>query len=152
MADQRPTRADEVRTERRKKPGATQLSGLKLGVSEELLDRNKFEYRWVTDKGNRIKQLHDEDWDQVSEPVKADADGVGTVQSKVVGTNDGKPVNGILMRKRKEWFAEDQKEKQKVLDELDNAIRRGDSHTKEAQELAGGIGYTPNGQNQVSRS
>lgn len=151
MADQRPTRADEVRTERRKKAGAVALSGLKLGVSEGSLDRTNFEYRWVNDKGNRVKQLHDDDWDKVSDPVKDDATGLGSVQSTVVGTDkEGKPFEGILMRKRKDWFQADQKEKQGALDEVDEAIRRGAKHTKESPELSGGIGYTPNGKNTVS--
>jgi hypothetical protein len=149
MADQRPTRAEEVRTERRRKPGSVILSGLKLGVPEEMLDRNTYEYRWANDKGNRIRQLHDADWDRVSEAVKEDVDGMGSIQSKIVGTEDGKPVNAVLMRKRKDWYQADQKEKSNVLDAMDDDIRRGKGHTKESPELSGGIGYTPNGQNKI---
>lgn len=152
MTDQKPTRAETIRTERRRKPGATVLSGLKLGIPEEMLDRSNFEYRWANDKGNRVAQLTADDWDAVSEPVKADSDGSGSVQTKIVGTDGGKPVSAILMKKRKDWYLADRKESQKPLDETDEAIRRGVNHQKDSPELSGGVGYTPGGQNTVSRA
>ena len=50
---QRPTRADQVRTERRKKPGATSISGLKLHIDRDKLDP-AYEYRWVNDTPGRV--------------------------------------------------------------------------------------------------
>lgn len=146
----RPTRAEKVRQERRRKPGQVLLSGVKLAVDQSKLDPN-FTYRWVNDKGNRVQQLESADWDPVNEAVKDDSDGAGTVQTKIVGTDAGKPYNAVLMRKRKDWFKEDKKEAQKPLDELDEAIRRGMNHQKDSPELAG-VGYTPGGRNTVSRA
>lgn len=152
MAEQaRPTRAEEVRQERRKKPGSLEHLGMKLGVNEAALDRETYKYRWVNDKDNRVQQLTAEDWDVAPEQAATQGDGAGTVQSKVVGTIAGKPYSGVLMRKRKDWFIEDRKSKQAELDVVDEAIRRGDNHTKDSPELAGGRGYTPNGRNTVSR-
>lgn len=144
------TRAEKIRTERRRKPGSVMLSGVKLGVDQSKLDPN-FVHRWVNDKGSRVQQFESSDWDVVSEPVKADSDGAGTVQTKVVGTDAGKPYNAVLMRKRKEWFEEDKKEAQKPLDDVDDAIRRGLNHQKDSPELVGNS-YTPNGRNTVSRA
>jgi hypothetical protein len=144
-------RAAKVREERRRKPGSVTASGLKLAVDESKMDRNTFAYHWASDKGNRIAQMKDNDWDVVNEEVKADADGLGTVQNKVVGTDAGKPIQGVLMRKRKDWFDADKKEAQKPLDETDEAIRRGLNHTKESPELAGSS-YTPGGRNTVNRT
>ncbi len=144
------TRAEKVREERRRKPGAVLMSGIKLGVDQSLLDPN-FTHRWVNDKGNRVQQLEAADWDPVTEAVKADSDGSGTVQTKIVGTDAGKPYSAILMRKRKDWFQADKKEAQKPLDETDEAIRRGLNHQKDSPELAGSS-YTPGGRNTISRA
>ena len=62
-ANQRPTRAEEVRQERRRQPGSTVASGIKLTVNEAELDRTQYAYRWVKDSGGRMTQLHGDDWD-----------------------------------------------------------------------------------------
>lgn len=134
------TRAEEVQRERRRKPGSTVLPGIKLGVDMSKLDP-AYEHRFVNDTGSRVQQMYENDWDPVSEDVKPDADGEGSVQTKVVGTDSGKPIKAVLMRKRREWYDADQKEKRKVLDEIDTDIKRGTAHKKEG-ELSG-VSYTP---------
>lgn len=147
----RPTRAETERLERRRKPGSLVHAGTKLGVNEEMLDRSKYAYRFVNDTPGRVEAMYANDWDPVSgEGVKPDADGLGSVVEKVVGVSDGRPVKGVLMRKRREWFEADRAEKQKPLDEMDEAIRRGVNHQKDSPELANGVGYTPGGQNTLS--
>jgi hypothetical protein len=150
MADERnrPNRAEEVRRERRHKPGKTVLDGLRLAVDETKLDKKNFEYRWVNDAPGRVQRMHDRDWDPATEQVGAGAE--GTVQSKVVGTADGKPVNGVLMRKHKDWYREDQKAKQAPLNEMDKAIREGINHRNEPALRDGA--YTPNGGNVIETS
>jgi len=147
------TRADGIRQERRRKAGSTVLPGIKLGVDESKLDRANFEYRFVNDSPGRVQQMFDEDWDPVNQPVKTDSDGLGTVQGKVVGTHNGAPLSAILMKKRKDWYDADQKEKQRPLEEADEQIRRGVIHQKQQDtaELAPGLTYTPGGRNTVSR-
>lgn len=146
-ANTRPSRADEVRQERRRKPGSTIISGLNLAVDESRLDRNTYEYRWVNDRGARMASMHGQDWD----PAPEVGDG-SSVTGKIVGTDEsGKPFSGILMRKRKDWYVADQKEKQAPLEEMDRAIRAGTSHVKAAPELRDN-GYTPNGSNTIEIS
>jgi hypothetical protein len=139
---EKPSRADTVRTERRRTPGATVHSGIKLAVDEKHLDRNTYAYRWVNDRGTRVKNMEANDWDV------APIDGRST-EKRVVGFDSGRPTNAVLMRKRKDWHAEDQKQKRKPLDEMEAAIKRGVAHSNEA-DLRGGIAYTP-GTNTIDR-
>lgn len=148
-ANVRPTRADEVRQERRRQPGATIAAGIKLGVDESKLDRNTYEYRWANETGSRLQQLHANDWDVAPEMAIQSSDSGGTVNSKVAGTDDnGKPFNAVLMRKRKDWFREDQKAKQKPLDDMDEAIRKGVVHQQSEPSLREGA-YTPDAGNKI---
>lgn len=147
----KPTRAEEVRQERRRKPGSVALNGIKLGVDEGKLDRKNFAYRFVRDEGNRVQQLHTQDWDPVPEQVKDDSNGLGTVNTAHGGVADGKPYNMVMLRKRKEWFDADQSEKMRPLDEMDAAIRRGDDHKTGKLDLRGPDVYTP-GQNTLDRA
>lgn len=150
MAEQaRATRAEEIRQERRRQPGATVMAGIKLAVDETKLDRKTFEYRWAKDFGGRMPQLHSEDWDAAPENAVIGSSGAGSVGTKIGGTDEaGKPYNMVLLRKRKDWFKADQKEKQLPLNEMDDAIRRGDNHLKDNPEAKDGF-YTPGGQNAV---
>lgn len=147
-ANQRPTRADEVRQERRRKRGSTVVSGLKLHVPTDKLDQ-RFEYRWVNDVPGRVQQMTDNDWDRVEDP--SIASGVGSVPTVHVSGSSATPMSAVLMRKRKDWYEDDQKEKNKPLDEIDAAIRRGTVHERNEADLRGDVAYTPNGSNHVSR-
>ena len=140
----RATRSDEVRQERRRKPGSTVDYGVKLGVPEEHLDRNTYEYRWANDTGNRVAGLKADDWDPA--PIEG-----RSVEKRHVGTDSGKPNSAVLLRKRKDWYDADQKEKRKPLDEMDKAIKRGTAHRAES-DLSGDTSYTPNGANTIERS
>lgn len=137
------TRAETVRRERRWKPGPVGQEGLKLHVDASKLDPN-FHYRWVNDKSDRVRQMHAYDYD-IAPTAKPDSNGLGTVDSALGGVDEGKPYNMVLMRKARDWFEEDQKRKMKPLDEMDDAIRRGNG--KSTDPNAQGF-YTP-GQNQI---
>lgn len=151
MADTaRPTRADEVRKERRRKRGSTIITGQKLGVNEALLDRKNFEYRWINDKPGRINAMTtDDDWDLVTDPSKA-VKGDGTNEGGLVSINVGagennQPLKAYLARKAKDLYAEDQDEKRENLDRMMGAIKRGKQEGPEAHELAGHRSYVPEG-------
>jgi hypothetical protein len=139
-----PTRAETVRQERRRKPGSIANPGIKLSVDESRLDRNTYHYRHVNDVGNRVAQLEAQDYDIVRDgEVKPDGAGLGSVPTTHGGIDDsGKPYGMVLMRKRKDWFEADQKEKQKPLDEMEQAIRRGNP-THKGNDLKGSGVYTP---------
>lgn len=140
----RASRADEVRNERRRKPGSTVHYGLKLSVPEEQLDRTTYEYRWVNDSPGRVQRMKDEDWDPAPE-----ASNGASVEKRVVGTDAGKPTSGILMRKRKDWYGDDQKEKMRPLNEMDAEIRRGKNHERTEPGMSGPEIYTPGGVNTI---
>jgi len=142
-ANPRPNRADEVRQERRRKPGATVLAGTKLTVDESKMDRKNFTYRWAKDQGARVAQLHADDYDPAPGDAVIGNQGAGTVGTKVGGTDEtGKPYGMVLMRKRKDWYDADQTDKQKPLDEVEKDILRGRAHERNEPDLRSGA-YTP---------
>lgn len=146
----RQDRADQVRTERRRKAGATVHTGIQLGVDESKLDRRNYAYRLVNDANGRVQQLHGQDWDPAPEQALLGSTGEGSIQSKHAGSIDGKSFNAVLMRKPKTMYDEDQAAKQRPLDEMEEAIRRGTNHAANTPELAGGGTYTPGGSNTLS--
>lgn len=149
-ANTRPNRAEETRRARRRQPGKLANTGMKLTVDEEKLDRKNFEYRFVRDTGGRVQQLAGQDYDPVlDDGAKPDSSGVGVTPTVHGGTDEqGKPYGMVLMRKHRDWFEADQKEKQRPLDEMDEAIRRGANKT----ELTGDGTYTPGGSNTIERA
>lgn len=137
MADYSPTpsrgpgrpRNEETKAKRRRRSSVDALQNTKLGVDESLLD-NRFEHRWLNDTGTR---LHDktklDDWDLVKDPnktIKEDVDGLGSMVSKVVGSDEhGNPIHAYLARKPREYFEEDRAEKRKLNKEQMQSIKRG---------------------------
>jgi hypothetical protein len=152
LAPTKSTRADEVRQERRRKPGQVAHSGIKLSVDERVLDRDTYHYRYAADTGARVQQLIADDYDIAPEiGAKPDGNSLGSVNTTLAGTDDnGKPYNHVLMRKRKDWFEADQKEKQKPLDAMDEAIRRGNVSAQNTELKGPGV-YTP-GVNIIDRA
>ena len=145
----RETRADEVRRERRFKPGDLQASGIKLQVDMSKLDTNTFTYRFANDRADRIRQLEARDYDIAPEFAKPDTNSGGTVNSAQAGFDEGRPYNTVLMRKYRDWFDDDQKRKMAPLDEIDKAILRGKTDLP-GHSLTGPGVYTP-GQNAIER-
>lgn len=144
MADvaSRANRAEEVRNERRRKPGATTVMGLKLHVPEDAKDP-QYVHRWVNDIGQRVQSMTADDWDPA--PI-----GDASTEARYVGTDSGKPINAVLMRKRKDWYEADQKDKRSNLAETDKAIQRGTVHDKAGEADLSGAAYTP-GTNSINR-
>ncbi len=150
-----PTRADEERTERRRRTGNTPLTGLKLSVPEELLDRKTYEYRWADDKDNRLSALTERDDYEFVPDTRIKSDGEGTKISRKVGTHEGKPLMSYLLRKRKDYYDADKREERKNrVDALEEEIRRGTIHNR--SDIRGDSGpdaltYTPGGSNTIGR-
>ena len=137
--------------ERRKKPGATTHYGKKLHIDKEQMDP-AYKYRWVNDTASRVRDLEAEDWDPVKRLAAAGGDTPGSVASKFVGSDaGGKPIKAVLMRKRKEWYDADQKEKRAPLDEMDKAIRGGTAHQQSNESDLATTAYTPGGVNILER-
>lgn len=151
MAD---TRATTEKQARRRQRGSTVFHGQKLTVSEAFLDRKNFEYRWINDDGGRIDQMTQaDDWDLVADPSKtgkADADGLGSKVSKVVGRGEaGQAMRAYLARKPKAFYAEDQAEKRQSIKQTMDAIKHGVPKVDGAPQL-GATAYIPGGPTGIS--
>lgn len=81
-------------------------------------------YRVFNDVDNRLQKAeiagyeYVRDDEQLGDPTADSASPLTSVVSKPVG--GGK--TGVLMRIKKEWYQEDQKEKQRSLDELESSL------------------------------
>ncbi|MDB6036004.1 MAG: hypothetical protein JWM16_6342 [Verrucomicrobiales bacterium] len=141
------TRADEVRRERRMKPGSLSANGIKLGFDESKFDRKQVQLRWVREE--RVQQLYAQDWDLVSEKdAKKDTTSLGTIPEANGGVDEaGKPYKMVLMKKFKDWYDADQGKKMEKLNKIDEQIRRGKNTDPDAAKL--GATYTPNGANTI---
>ena len=99
-----------------------------------------YQTRWVNDYGGRVQSLteHD-DYTFVSKEEISDPSGrvevgdpnvtpelqVGDRVARIVGADDGRPIYAYLMKKRKEFYLEDQVEKEKELLEVESQLKRG---------------------------
>ena len=90
------------------------------------LDPN-FEYRFVNDKGSRLQVFQQAGWElacdediTIGDSRVSDASDLGS--GKRVISNDG--TTSILMRIKKEWYAEDQKTKAQEINEQEAAMRQ----------------------------
>ena len=102
------------------------------GVADPLSFENKdpdFHYRVFNDdpsKPGRIQMALDAGYEVVINEAPlgvSTADTAGKLGSGVTRPV-GNGVTGVLMRKPRDWYEEDQKEKQKLVDETESAIRR----------------------------
>lgn len=139
-------RKEEVREDRRRRraTGAINQTLGRLGVNPDLLDHDKYAYRFINEEqnGRLFMKTHHDDWDVVMNDgeVKEDNTDLGNAVSIVVGTHkDGSPKRAYLCRKLKTYFDEDQAEKQQVLDEQLEQLRRGNDRHGGAQS-----DYVPN--------
>lgn len=90
--------------------------------------------RWVNDSGNRIQEFLDAGYeflDKASNTVVGDETvdssvGVDSRISKKVDYDhvNNRPIEGYLMIQRKEWYDEDQAEKQRQIDEVERSMRK----------------------------
>lgn len=127
-------RADGGRRERRMDRKDFGDFNQKLVVPKEVkawAERNNKTLRFVNDAKARIQQLMNRDWDLVKYQggqigIDENTQDIGNCYSLIVGTQEtGEPLRAYLMCKEKDWYEDDQKRKQKELDEVDNAIRSG---------------------------
>src|SRR6056297_1336237 len=127
------------RKQERRRRNDIDTVGKRLGVNRNILDFGKFEYRWVNDAPARVFQMTEQDdWDIVKPDggaiVKDDNTDLGNAVSVVVGTQpDGSPLRAFLCRKPKQWYSDDQKQKQTDLDEQLAQMRRGNDAKGGAQ-------------------
>lgn len=132
----RRSRAEEQLPERRKRTDID-MTGKRLAVRTELLDFDRFKYRWVNDSDVRMWRLHQADWDVMTQDgdiIKPDNTDLGSAISIPVGTKpDGSAMRAYLCRKHRQFYDDDQKMKQTDLDEQLKRLRLGKSADGESQ-------------------
>lgn len=147
----RPPNADrpaELTRERRRKRGAGVITGLKLNVDEAILDRANFEYRWLNDKPGRIRAMTtQDDWELVEDTTQASDQEGGHIGFHAGLGENNSSMRTLLARKPKQWYEDDQREKQKPLDDIDRQIKHGSlaKNLPGAAAIAGDKGYVPEG-------
>lgn len=126
----------------------------RMGIGRYEVPTNKVP-RWVNDKGTRVSDALAGGYEFVRDPsIKPGEDDLisrnpGDAVSMKVGTKkDGSPLTAYLMMIDKELYDEDQKEKQRRLDEIDSAIQHGrhESQFEDGKYVPkSGIRYNPRG-------
>jgi len=128
-------RKDETRKDlaegeqRRRRTDRKGVLGYRLQVAEEKLQLDRYKYGWFNDDDARIFSVNkQDDWDFVHQDgteIKENAQ-MGSAINVVVGTKaDGSPKRAYLMRKRKDWYEEDQRQNREKIEEMMNEMRRG---------------------------
>lgn len=81
--------------------------------------------RWVNDDGGRIEKFKAAGYEHVesAEMGSTNVDG-SHAQDGVVSKDMGKGVTAFQMRQRKDYFEEDQAEKQKIVDSTEESMRK----------------------------
>jgi hypothetical protein len=120
---------DEAPARRRRSSDSTGLTNT-LAVPENLLDRQKFEYRWIVDEGIRLHNLTvNDDYDIVSKDVtgKAKDDRSDAYRVQVGMKADGSgPLYQYLCRKPLSYAQADRKQRQRDNDEKQIARVKAD--------------------------
>lgn len=120
-----------VRKRKRKSQGPLGGFNAKLSIPKGLVPDDKMP-RWVNDVDNRLQTFLDNDYEfvQAKEGMKIGDTGtdgntdIGSKISKVVGTTKtNEPMRAYLMMIDRDWYEEDQAEKQVKVDNIDRAIR-----------------------------
>lgn len=136
----RPPRVEQEQRTRRRRESLGADRNLKLHVPEDKKDPN-FVYRWVNDKPGRVQQLTEGDDYDVVAGVTND----GTTETRVADKSSGE--RAVLLRKPKDFYESDKRSEQKVIDDRDEAMRRGAPPS--AEGLAGPESYVPGGRNTI---
>lgn len=144
----RPPRQKEVKQRRRRREGLGLDRNLKLHVPDSQKDPN-FSYRWVNDKGSRVKHLTTEDdWEVVTGEDQSQLNvSEGTTMRRVGNQTHGDHM--VLLRKPKEYYEADKAEEQNAIKAMEEGLRQGKPPSAEA--LAGPHQYTPGGRNTIQK-
>lgn len=137
-------RIEEERTRRRRREDITFGRMRNLAIEGDLDPR--YVYRWINDSPGRIHNLTKrDDWDVVTTDMLQDRHekdrGVGSNVERIASKSDG--MRCVLVRKLKDYYNEDKAREQSALDEIDAALKRGETRSPEG--LAGPNAYIPSG-------
>lgn len=125
------TRRSRDNTEQRAERVPLGIKRSKLAVKDQ---DPAYQYRWVNDVGGRVLDAQNGGYELVTDATVGEGDianrnaSAGNRVSRVVGTTDrGNAITAYLMRIRKEWYNQDQDAKKRQLDEIDAALKAGQS-------------------------
>lgn len=141
----KPQRIEQERQRRRRRDdlGTGRLRNLAItGTTDP-----NYEYRWINDEPGRVYNLTQaDDWEVVkTSELQGDKDkSVGTTVERIVDKATGR--RAILVKKLKDYYADDKAKEQARIDEIDEQLKRGGTpssqglaHTAEAYIPSGGI-------------
>lgn len=84
-----------------------------------------FKDRWVNDDGDRVNKFKAAGYEMVDAAKMGSSNVDGShSENGAVSKDMGKGVTAYLMRQREEYYAEDQAEKQKIVDRSEDSMRR----------------------------
>lgn len=98
-----------------------------LGMKQASLSasvRPGYQRRWVNDVAGRLQQAIEGGYEHVAQDPTAKSQDLGVKTSRVVGSKeDGQAMSAYLMEIPVEWYEEDQRTKQKPVDDFEVAMK-----------------------------
>jgi hypothetical protein len=109
----RVARAEAIQTERRRRSDATldRVHQQKLAIPAEFRGDNDHEYRWINDENSRVYDLTVEDDWNICHSSRVEGSDDDRVRRQVGTKKTGEPLYAFLVRKRKDWYDADKREK-----------------------------------------
>ena len=105
-----------------------------------------YEYRWINDDDNRVKDALNAGYEVVNDPNVEVGDNGANRQNQSVGTGArkhvGKGMSAVLMRIKKEFYDEDQREKQGQINQSEKEMKRSSAaarHEDDEEHTYGGV-------------
>jgi len=133
------SRTEQITTERRRR-NTDALGGIRglMALDESLLDRQKYQYRFINDTGSRVHDLTvRDDWEVVPDRGGQlnNTASAGAQASVNAGSGaNGSPVRAILVRKLKTHYNDDKAAALRRIDEQEAGMKQ-----------PGGGNYVPGG-------
>lgn len=128
--DDRFARQQEQRR-RRAREDADVIGGKHLGVRRDILDGEKFAYRWFNDDDIRLQAKAEQQWDIVKNDggvVSENTADLGDAIKRYVGQRkDGSPRYAYLCRKYRQFYDEDKARRTEELDAELAELKRGNA-------------------------
>jgi hypothetical protein len=113
-----------------KKSAAVQTKmRIPIGANRDITNVNDtpdgYKDRWVNDDGSRVAKFSSAGYEHVPDADMGSSNVDGShAKDGVVSKDMGKGVTAYLMRQREDYFAEDQAEKQKIVDSTEESMRK----------------------------
>lgn len=148
-------RIEEIRAKRQARGELTNDLRQRLTVAEQSKD-NLWEYRWVNDTQMRIADLQSQDWEFAPvETTQGDSrdSGIGTRVERIVNDRTVPTAEkAFLMRKPKEFAAEDRKRRRRSRANAEQDMQRGVVQASDGTQVSIENGYTVRGAHRIENN